>query len=423
MAENNQMILPDRFIIKTSVETQSPLDKSPTVIRVSVTAPESINFSMQIYELPTISAVATQLNSRTIFDNNDGFITQSQEVIYYFNRPGINQVPPIPINIKTIFNNEVFESFLYTKPISLKLPRINKEYSFVSSKVDTDVYIPNLEVNNDFDGTERNPFDEMGSTEDFNSEDKDQPIRIEKGDILKYTITLKANDAFSLFIPSIRLKPIDDVTYYYRNISNQDTSARGDFNTEIKIEVTAKYDMAGSVKHQIIPIEYYDTTIQEVRTLAINFPDLDISGLYFSKTTKTVLVILFIFIFITIYIKKRYADVINHKYLAWKKKKQLKQDYLSAIRTQDYYKLVHILYKVHALKLKEYGSCLASFYQSSGFQHTDSVHDILKNASTSLKREHTIVQRDILIELFYWKPKPRSLEKRLGLSGLNPPNY
>lgn len=303
------------------VNTENIYPKSAISISISLAHIKNANLSYKFLGLPVQGGFAIQQDPRTIFGtkihNGVEYTVKTQEVIYYFDRSGINAIPSITLQVSGTIRGEKVSGTLKTKALELKVKRIDSPftYSALESSGEVNVEIP-----------------------------KDRPLK--KGDSLTYTLTLKSSGSSSLYMPPIRFNEAEDVVYYYKKLKSTDSSNRGNLESTLKYEITLVFNRAGEFTPTISPIAFYNITNGEIENIEFIFDTLQISGIYISRDMKRFISSLLVFVFtlVSLYFFKK-EDI--HNYISKKVRiRQLNIEFNQALRLRDYSKMISLFYIV-----------------------------------------------------------------------------
>ncbi|WP_127716939.1 BatD family protein [Halobacteriovorax sp. HLS] len=302
------------------VNTEETYPKSAVNVSVSLAYIKNANLTFKFLDLPVQGGFAIQQDQRTIFGTKDHggvqYTLKTQELIYYFDRAGVNQIPPITLYISGTIRGKKISGTLRTKPVELKVNSIDSTFSYAAleSSAEVEVDIPS-----------------------------DRELK--KGDSLTYLLTLKSSGSSSLYLPQIRFNEAQDVVYYYKKLKSSDTSNRGDLESIVQYEVTAVYNRAGEFTPTISPIYYYNISSGEIESVDFDLETIQLSGFYITKQMRKIITIVltFIALFVLVYILKREQI---RGYVAQKlRKRQLISQFKQALTSKEYSKVISLFYK------------------------------------------------------------------------------
>lgn len=287
---------------------------SPVSVKIKVNYKEIKDISLNIYNIPVKNAKAAQLESRTTFD--DGSI--SQEIIFFFDRAGVNTIPSIPVYVRGTLGNKPYSELFHTKPLTLKIPRMEDKYDFTGQDLDV-----SIEVLTDL---------------------KDRKLK--KGDSIKYRLSLNVQNSSVLFIPELKFKQIEDVFFYSKKVLSKDSANRGVVFSEVVYEIIVIYNRAGKVILKLEDMKYLNLEDGSVNTVEVEPIETSISGIYLSRDQKKILAfgcIVILFFFVLFFI---FRIQIAH-FLANKKEfYRLRKELINALESNNHSKVVRILYSV-----------------------------------------------------------------------------
>mgnify|MGYP000011729408 CR=1 FL=1 len=359
------------LFVSAEVSESELYPKSSITVNITLSHIENADLQFSVRDLPVIGGHAFQYDRRTIFGssvkNGIKYITKKQEVLYFFDRSGMNQIPSISLDISGLIRGKKLEGRLATDPLPLKIEPIKETISF--SGLNSQIEL---------------------------STDIDSERTLNKGDSVKYEITLSSEGTTSLYLPQRNLLDEDGAIYYYKQISSKDSSNRGVNISTVKYEVTVIYNRAGDFKHSISPIYFYNLSTNEIDTLELEFPDVHISGIYISKLQKRLLIFLFVSFLILFGFYYNYRESL-HRFL---NKRARKKERLSlvkkSIHEKKYQECISLFYKsLDEFKEGEY--VLISTLKKLGIKDLHSIESLLSNLYSVNETELNNVE---LVSLF-----------------------